>query len=75
MFRKFFDMIKNKEVRKRILFTLLIFIVYRFGCTLTIPGIDKTGFTITSDSVLSLMNLMGGGALAQFSIFALGVSP
>lgn len=74
-FRSLKDTLKNKEVRKRILFTLLIFIVYRYGCSLTVPGVDKSTFAITSDSMFAIMNLMGGGALSKFSVFALGVSP
>ena len=72
---KFIETLKNKEVRKRILFTLLVFALYRYGCTLTVPGVDKTTFSITSDSMFAIMNMMGGGALSRFSVFALGVSP
>lgn len=73
--RKIKDFIKNKEIRKRILFTLLVFAIYRYGCTLTVPGVDKSTYSITSDSMFAIMNMMGGGALSRFSVFALGVSP
>lgn len=75
MFRKIGKILANREVRKRILFTLAVFVIYRYGCLLTIPGIDKEALSISSDSVFSIMNLLGGGALANFSVFALGVSP
>lgn len=75
MFKTLIKLIKNKEVRKRVYFTLLIFAIYRYGCLLTLPGIDKTAVSISSDSVFSIMNLLGGGALSNFSIFALGVGP
>lgn len=75
MFKKIGKILANREVRKRILFTLAVFVVYRYGCLLTIPGIDKEALSISSDSVFSVMNLLGGGALANFSVFALGVSP
>ena len=75
MFKKLLTLLKNKEIRKRILFTVFIFIVYRYGCTLTVPGINKESISISSDSVFSIMNLLGGGSLTNFSIFALGVSP
>lgn len=75
MFKKLLTLLKNKEIRKRILFTVFIFIVYRYGCTLTVPGINKDSISISSDSVFSIMNLLGGGSLTNFSIFALGVSP
>lgn len=75
MFKTLKNLLKNREVRKRILFTLLIFAIYRYGCLLTLPGIDKDAVSITSDSVFSVMNMLGGGALSNFSIFALGVGP
>lgn len=75
MFKRLLTLLKNKEIRKRILFTVFIFIVYRYGCTLTVPGINKDSISISNDSVFSIMNLLGGGSLTNFSIFALGVSP
>lgn len=75
IFSTLIELLKNKAVRNKILFTLFIFVIYRYGCALTIPGIDKTNFTIGTDSVFSIMNLLGGGSLARFSIFALGISP
>lgn len=75
MFKRLSELLKNKEIRKRILFTVFIFIIYRYGCTLTVPGINKDAISISSDSVFSIMNLLGGGSLTNFSIFALGVSP
>ena len=73
--RKFIQTLKNREVIKRILFTLFVFLIYRYGCTLTVPGIDKSTYSINADSMFAIMNMMGGGALSRFSIFALGVSP
>lgn len=75
MFKKFKEILKNKEVHKKLLFTILIFAVYRYGCTLTVPGINKESVKISTDSVFAIMNLIGGGALNNFSIFALGVGP
>lgn len=75
MFKKFKEILKNKEVQKKLLFTILIFAVYRYGCTLTVPGINKESVKISTDSVFAIMNLIGGGALNNFSIFALGVGP
>jgi preprotein translocase subunit SecY len=66
----------NKDVLNRILFTLAIFLVFRIGSAITVPGV-----TVNEDiwndttSSFSLLNMMGGGALQNFSIFALGVSP
>lgn len=75
IFSNLISLLKNKEVRKKMLFTFFIFIIYRYGCSLTIPGIDKETFSITSDSIFAIMNMMGGGSLSRFSVFALGVSP
>lgn len=62
----------NKDLRKRIYFTLLVLAIFELGTNIMVPGaIDKTknlGF-------LDLLNLMSGGSLKTFSIFALGVMP
>ena len=61
----------------RILFTVLILFIFRIGAQITVPGVDPVGLEeyLNSGSALSLMNLLGGGTLQTFSIFALGVSP
>ncbi len=63
---------ENKDLRKRILFTLFILIVFIVGTTIRVPG--TTDLT-TNLGFLELMNAMGGGALKRFSIFGLGVMP
>jgi preprotein translocase subunit SecY len=77
--KKFLDVFKNKEIVGRIFFTIMILFVFRLGCAIPTPGIDASEFTNqlanNNNNFLSLMNLMGGGALQNFSIFALGVSP
>jgi len=76
--RKFIEVFKNKEVVNRIFFTIMILFVFRIGAAISVPGIDisKLGDEIKNgNSILSLMNLLGGGALSNFSVFALGVSP
>lgn len=66
----------NKEVLNRILFTLAIFFVFRIGSAIVVPGVtpDESFFADTTNA-FSLLNMMGGGALQNFSLFALGVSP
>lgn len=62
----------NKDLRKRILFTLGVLILFIVGTAIRVPGTqDLTG----SLGFLELMNAMGGGALKRFSIFGLGVMP
>ena len=63
---------KNKDLRKKILFTLFVFLIFKVGTTITVPGTES----ITKDlGFLELWNAMSGGALESFSIFALGVGP
>ena len=77
--KKFVEIFKNKEVVGRIFFTIMILFVFRIGCSIPTPGIDASEFSdqlnSNSNNILALMNLLGGGALQNFSIFALGVSP
>lgn len=62
----------NKDLRKRIIFTLAILAIYSIGTSIIVPGAK----TITSElGFLELLNLMSGGGLKNFSIFALGVMP
>lgn len=72
--KKLVAIFKNKDIRDRILFTIMIFFVYRIGCNIVVPGVTLSD-SIGDTDLLSLMNLMGGGALQNFSVFALGVSP
>lgn len=66
----------NKDVLNRILFTLAIFLVFRIGSAITIPGVKTTSsIWENTTNALSLLNMMSGGALQNFSLFALGVSP
>lgn len=73
-FKQIFDP-KNKDLRKRIYFTFIVLFIFKLGTTITVPGLDKENLGTSSLGFLELLNVMGGGALAQFSIFALGVSP
>lgn len=75
--KKIASILKNKEIMNRILFTVLILFIFRIGAQITVPGVNPEGLEeyLDSGSALSLMNLLGGGTLQTFSIFALGVSP
>src|SRR5215211_4465301 len=67
------------ELRHRVLFTGLILAVYRFGSWIPAPGVDREQidnyFSGQGGTVLGLLNLFSGSALARFSIFALGIMP
>ena len=66
---------RNKELQKRILFTFACLIVFKVGTAIVVPGIDQAALGTRSLGFLELMNVMGGGALEKFSIFALGIMP
>lgn len=66
---------KNKDIQKRILFTLACLFVFVLGKAIVVPGVDKYQLGVTQLGFLELLNVLGGGALGQFSIFALGVMP
>ena len=76
--KKIASILKNKEIMNRLLFTILILFVFRIGAQITVPGVvlgeDMNNY-LNNSYALSLMNLLGGGTLQSFSIFALGVSP
>lgn len=66
---------KNKDIRHRIYFTLFVLFIFKLGTTIVVPGINKAQLGLSTLKYFELLNVMGGGALEQFSIFALGVSP
>ena len=67
------------ELRRRVLFTAMILAVYRLGSWIPAPGVDSQTiedyFSGQGGTVLGLLNLFSGGALSQFSLFALGIMP
>ena len=73
------NIFKIEELRKRILFTVLIILVYRFGSFVVIPGVDPNQLSIIQRSseggLLGLLNMFSGGAFGNASIFALGIMP
>ncbi len=81
--KKFIETIRNifkiEDLKKRILFTLGIILLYRLGCHIVLPGVDPRGLTNlqqqTKDGILGLLNMFSGGAFSKASIFALGIMP
>ena len=81
--KKLIETIKNifkiEELRKRIGYTLMLILVYRFGCQIVLPGIDATLLATlqsnTQEGLVGLLNMFSGGAFGNASIFALGVMP
>ena len=69
---------KNKDLRKRIYFTIAVLAIYVIGISIEVPvaGVKEAIQAMTSSlGFLDLLDIMGGGAFTNFSIFALGVSP
>ena len=77
------NMFKVKELRSRLLFTLIVLAVYRLGCVLTIPGVDAAALfeyfnnlaAQNNNAFASYMDFFVGGAFSNFSVFMLGVMP
>lgn len=65
----------NKDLRRRIGFTLLVLLIYKLGSSIVIPVIDKHSLGVNNLGYLQLLNVLGGGSLEKFSIFSLGVTP
>lgn len=70
---------KIPELRKRVLFTLFMLMIYRVGIFVPVPGIDaeqfKSMFQQASSTVFGMVNMFSGGAIENFSILALGIMP
>ncbi len=66
-----------KELRERILFTLAMFVVFRAGSAIPVPGVDpsKLAEFFQQDTIFGFVNIIGGGNLENFTIFALGIMP
>lgn len=78
LFSGFSNLGKIPELRRRVVFTLALLAVYRFGVFVTTPGVDRTVMNrvVSGQSgLLGLFNLFSGGALGNLSIFALGIMP
>ena len=79
MFKTLGSALKNRELRKGLIITLLLLLVYRLGCFLPTPGLSADLYSdlSTNDAtgLLSLLNTVTGSALSNAAIFALGVTP
>jgi preprotein translocase subunit SecY len=74
------NIFKVEDLRKKVFFTLLMILVYRFGTALRVPGVDAGAVAqlreaANSQGALGFLNLFSGGAFGSFSIFALGIMP
>lgn len=71
------NLVKATELRKRVLFTLAMFIVFRAGTQIPVPGVNAAMIErlFTSGNLFGLLDLFSGGALSKFSIFAMSITP
>src|SRR6186713_2165577 len=78
VFGGFSNITKVPELRRRIVFSLAVLAIYRVGVFITIPGVDRSVMqqvVSNQGGLLGMFNMFSGGALAQLSIFALGITP
>ena len=78
MFKTIKNAIKTPEVRKKLLYTLVLIIIFRLGCFITVPGVDTFALNEAMQSnngFAGLINIISGGAFSRFSIFAMTISP
>lgn len=82
MFQKMLKTLKDlfslKDIRKKILYTLFIIILYRVGSFITVPGVNKIAFMNevgNAGGILGTINIIAGGAFNRFSIFAMSIGP
>ena len=79
MFKTIKNAFKTPEIRYRILYTLLLIVIFRFGCFITVPGVDSIALeTIKSNvanSISGLIDIISGGAFSKLSVFAMTITP
>ena len=71
--------LKTPEVRKKLWYTLVLIIIFRLGCYITVPGVDSVALEElmknSTNGIAGLINLISGGAFSNFSLFAMSITP
>ena len=78
MFKTIKNALKTPDVRKKLLYTLVLIVLFRLGCYITVPGVNTITLneTMTSENGISgFIDIISGGAFSRFSIFAMSISP
>lgn len=78
MFKTIKNAISTPDVRKRLLYTLLLIVVFRFGCYITVPGVNSVALNeamSNTNGIVGLIDMISGGAFSRFSVFAMSISP
>ena len=78
MFKTIKNALKTPEVRKRLLYTLILIVVFRLGCYITVPGVNNIALNEAmggNNGLAGLIDMISGGAFSRFSVFAMSISP
>jgi preprotein translocase subunit SecY len=79
LFKTIKNALKTPEVRKKLLYTLVLIVIFRLGCFITVPGVDAVALNdymhASSGGLAGLIDIISGGAFSRFSIFAMTISP
>lgn len=77
MFQTMRNAWKTPELRKKLLYTLLIIVIFRFGCSIPVPFLDPSSLTnmVQDGNIFGYLDLVSGGALSKGTVFALGIQP
>ncbi|OZM55921.1 preprotein translocase subunit SecY [Lottiidibacillus patelloidae] len=75
MFRTISNIMRVGDIRQKVVFTLLMLVVFKIGTYIPVPQINKDAIDFTNMGAFDMLNTFGGGALQRFSIFAMGIMP
>ena len=77
MFKTIKNALKTPDVRKRLMYTLLLIVLFRLGCYITVPGVNTIALNeaMSADGIAGFIDIISGGAFSRFSIFAMSISP
>ncbi len=78
MFKTIKNALKTPDVRKRLLYTLILIVIFRLGCYITVPGVNSIALNEAmggANGFAGLIDMISGGAFSRFSVFAMSISP
>ncbi len=78
MFKTIKNALKTPDIRKKLLYTLILIVVFRFGCYITVPGVDSIALNEAmgnTSGIAGLIDIISGGAFSRFSVFAMSITP
>jgi len=77
LFNTIKNALKTPDVRKKLMYTLILIVIFRLGCYITVPGVDsfKVAEALEGQGIASLIDMISGGAFSRLSVFAMSISP